>query len=78
MNTKDIAQTVEDAWAKRVKAQDLKSGTKKYFDAQAHFFAGAMNAMQAVLAPPDDPKLCTAVPPKWVIAILSDRDILKF
>ena len=78
MNTDSTAQRVEKQWATRVASLGLKPGTRKYFTAQAEYFSGAMCALQAALTTPDDPKLHASIPPKWVIAIMSDRDILKF
>ena len=78
MNTDSTAQRVEKQGATRVASLGLKHGTRKYFTAQAEYFSGAMCAMQAVLTTPDDPKLHESIPPKWVIALMSDRDILKF
>lgn len=78
MNTDNTAQRVEKQWAERAAHMGLKPGTRKYFTAQAEFFSGAMCGMQAALTTPDDPKLHASIPPKWVIAIMSDRDILKF
>ena len=78
MNTDSTAQRIEASWAQRVKNLGLKPGTRKYFTAQAEFFSGAMCALQAALTTPDDPKLHESIPPKWVIALMSDRDILKF
>ena len=56
-------------FAERAKNFGLKPGTKRYLDAQAMFFCGAMAAAHHVAG--------EQVDPVWTISIMSGRDIVK-
>lgn len=77
MDQQGIAKIIENKWKSRAHNQGLKPKTKTYLTAQAHFFCGAMEAMHYLQAAPGDEKLHKSIPPWWVIAILSGRDITE-
>lgn len=60
----ETRKAVEDRWEGRVAAMGFPTKTsKRYLEAQAHFFAGAMTALGIV-------------DPAWTIAIMTGRDII--
>ena len=78
MNTDalSIQRAVEDRWKDRAEMQGFKPGSKKYLTAQAEFFGGAMTAMQFIFGN-NLQTLADEIPPKWVICIMSGRDIIN-
>lgn len=77
----EIQKKIEEAWKSRYLANKEsygKQGGRKYQVAQGEFFVGAMAAINAILPNEGNQEnLSGAVPPWWVIAIMSGRDILK-
>ena len=73
-----ITNRIERKWDERVKALDLKRGSKAYYREQAVWFAGACTAIHC-LDPDavDEPNatLSKNIPPFWIIYIMTGRDI---
>ena len=60
--SKEERKRIEDMFIKRMRLQYINKGTKKYLNAQAEFFSGAMTALNIADAP-------------WSVAIMSGRVI---
>ena len=76
MITDQQKTAIESAWIKHAKYQGYKPGTKKYAVQQVEFFAGVMRTLQTMF-PNEDPKLMSeAVPPIWLVNVMSGRDIV--
>lgn len=71
-----VKQKIEDMWRARAKVQGFKPHTKAYKNAELEFFIGAMAALNA-LHPGADGNMSALVPPWWVIAPLSGRNIVE-
>lgn len=65
----EVHHEIEKAWISRARALGLNPGTKKYIDAQGHYFCGAMQALHNARG---------WVPsPKWSIGIMRGDDITR-
>ncbi len=79
-DTISIKDKIEKQWIRRYMAHRHlygKQGGRKYLEAQAEFFAGAINAMQCLdIDNPSPDMLSNTIPAWWPLAISSGRDII--
>lgn len=68
-------RAVEDILKSRIETLGIKANSKRGMDAQAHFLAGAMAALNATF-PSDEPnRLSSACPPRWTISAMTGRSV---
>lgn len=78
MSNADKIKRIEQAWTNRAESQGYKPGSATYKKAQVEFFVGAMTAIDAFDDTPDKGSdLSRNVPPHWVLAMMSGRDVVK-
>jgi len=81
-DTISIKDKIEKQWIRRYMAHRHlygKQGGRKYLEAQAEFFAGAINAMQCLdIDNPSPDMLSNTIPAWWPLAISSGRDIITY
>lgn len=84
MNT-EIYSRIEEQFKNRAKENFPKPSSKKFKDAQAEFFCGAMAAMIAI-SENNNPGISEqerkelngkCMPPKWVIGLMRGDDLTK-
>lgn len=65
--TPELKKHIEDTFIARMKHQEIKCKTKRFYVAQCEFFCGAATALQ--LEP---------MPPSWYIPIIASREIVTY
>ena len=74
---KDVQLEIEESLRRRLENFGLPPGSLRGLKMQAEFLSGAMAALQAIF-PDDDPeRLSSAIPPSWVINVLSGRSTIE-
>jgi hypothetical protein len=67
--TDEVKKKIENQFRERMKVQQIKWGSKKFYDAQTEFFSGAMTAIHT---------LTDEVPSSaWSIAIMRSSSIIE-
>lgn len=78
MSNPEVIRVIEEAWLARAAARGYgKPSSAKYKNMEAEFFIGAMAALNARDPDADPSKMSSAVPPKWVVCLMSGRNIVE-
>lgn len=74
----EMVKAMEKAWLSRAAAQNWKPGTATYAKHEVEFFTGATGVLQALFPDTESPsRLSSAVPPLWIMRILSGRPVVQ-
>ncbi len=69
MKTDELINKVEEDFKRRCIKQNIKFQSKKFYEFQCEFFIGAASVLEG---------LELVIPPKWIICIMSGREIIEY
>lgn len=75
-SNKLVCQEILDGFEARLAYQGVKVGSAKARSMEVEFMAGAMATLSSLFPNRNPDLLSTAIPPYWVIAIMSGRSLL--